>query len=69
MPDINSKIYQLFIDNLNGPEIKLDELLLDPIQKLLNEDLIKIEDEFNNSLKQFTNNYLNNLYGENDEIS
>ena len=69
VPDINSKIYQLFIDNLNGPEIKLDELLLDPIQKLLNEDLIKIEDEFNNSLKQFTNNYLNNLYGENDEIS
>ena len=69
IPDINSEIYQLFIDNLNGPDIKLDEIISDPIQKLLDEDLIKIEDEFNNSLRQFINNHLNRLYGESDEIS
>ena len=68
IPDINKEIYQLFIDNLNGADIKLDEIISDPIQKLLEEDLIKIEDEFNNSLKQFIYNNLNILYGENGEI-
>ena len=69
VPDINSKIYQLFIDNLNGPDIKLDEIISNPIKVLKNKGLINIEDEFDNGLIKFTNENLNNFYGENDVIN
>lgn len=67
VPDINPKIYQLFIDNLNGPDIKLNEIISNPIKKLMEKDLINIEDEFDNALIKFTNDNLNYFYGE-DEI-
>ena len=69
VPDINYNIYQLFIDNLIGPNIKLNEIINDLVQKLLDEDLVKIEDEFNNALKEFTKDNLKNLYGDNDKIN
>ena len=69
IPDINSKIYQLFIDNLNGPDIKLEEIIYNPINELRKKDLINIEDEFDNALIKFTNDNLNNFYGENDIIN
>ena len=68
VPDINLDIYQIFIDNLNGPNIILKDILEDPVQKLLDDGQLKIEDEFNKSLRQFTNENLKNLYGEDDEI-
>ena len=68
LPDINSKIEQLFIDNLNGQNIKLEEVISKTIQNLRDKDLVNIEDEFNSALKKFTNDNLNNCYGENDLI-
>ena len=68
VPDINTDIYQLFIDNLNGLNIKLNEVISNPIQNLRDKDLVNIEDEFNNALTKFTNDNLNNFYGENDKI-
>ena len=69
IPDINSKIYQLFIDNLNGPDIKLEEIIYNPINELKKKDLINIENEFDNALIKFTNDNLNIFYGENDIIN
>ena len=69
IPDINSKIYQLFIDNLNGPDIKLEEIIFNPINELKKKDLINIENEFDNALIKFTNDNLNIFYGENDIIN
>jgi hypothetical protein len=69
VPDINSNIYQLFIDNLNGPDIKLDEIISNPIQKLRDKDLVNTEDEFNNALAEFTNVNLKYFKGENDIIN
>jgi len=69
IPDINSKIYQIFIDNLNGPDIKLEEIIYNPINELKKKDLINIENEFDNALKKFTDDNLNIFYGENDIIT
>ena len=69
IPDINSNIYQIFIDNLKGPDIKLNDIISDPVQKLIEKDLIKIEDEFNNALTKFVNDNLNYLFGENPIIN
>ena len=68
VPDINSNIYQLFIDNLNGENIKLEEVISKTIKNLKDKDLVNIEDEFNSALNKFTNDNLNNFYGENDLI-
>jgi len=69
VPDINPDINQLFIDNLNGPKIKLNDILSDPIQKLLDENLLNLEEEFKKKLRQFTNENLKVLYGENKNIN
>ena len=68
-PDINSDVFQLFIDNLNGPEIELNDVISNPIKKLMEKGFINLEDEFDNSLKKFTNDNLQNFYGENKIIS
>ena len=68
-PDINSHIYQLFIDNLNGPDIELNDIISNPIQNLRDKGLVNIEDEFNNALTKFTNDNLKFFYGENDIIN
>jgi len=65
--DIDTDINQLFIDNLNGPEIKLKEILSNPFQILIEKGLIKIEEEFNKALKQFIFENLKVLEG-NDKI-
>ena len=69
IPDIYPDIYQIFIDNLEGPDVKLDDIISDPIKKLIEEEIIIIEDEFNNALKQFTDENLKSLYGDNDIIN
>jgi len=69
IPDIYPDIYQTFIDNLNGPNITLQDILVDPIQKLLGENLINLKDEFHEALKQFLNENLRELYGKSDEIN
>ena len=69
VPDINPDIYQLFIDNLNGPDIKLKEIISNPIQQLRDKDLLNIEEEFDNALVKFLNDNLKNFYGECDKIN
>ena len=69
VPDINPDIYQLFIDNLNGPDIKLSEIISNPIEKLRDKDLLNIEDEFGNALAKFVHNNLKHFYGESDKIN
>ena len=69
VPDINPDIYQLFIDNLNGPDINLSEIISNPIQKLRDKDLLNIEEEFDNALAKFVKNNLKNFYGESDKIN
>ena len=66
--DINSDVYQLFIDNLNGPIIKLDELLANPVQVLIKYKIIKFEELFKKVLRQFTNENLKQFIGKNSTI-
>ena len=64
VPDIISDVYQLFIDNLNGPDIKLNNITRNSIQYFINNNYINLEDEFNKAIKKYTENYLeknNNL--------
>ena len=68
-PDIDPNINQLFIDNLKGPEIKLDEIISNPFQIINDKDLLNIEDEFNDILEKFTNKNLKILKGEDDKIN
>ena len=68
-PDIDPKINQLFIDNLNGPEIKLNEIISNPFQSIINKGLLKIEKEFNEVLNQFTLINLKELKGGDDIIT
>ena len=68
IPDINSNVFQLFIDNLNGLDIKLEDVISNPIQKLMDKGLINLEDEFYNALVKFINDNLQNFYGENKII-
>ena len=69
IPDVYKNINQLFIDNLNGPDIKLQEIISNPINELKKKDLINIEKEFDNALEKFTNDNLQFFYGENDTIN
>ena len=66
VPDIDPSINQLFIDNLNGPKIQLKEILSNPFESL--KGLIKIEEEFMGILKQFVNENLKELFGEDNTI-
>ena len=62
LPDINSKINQIFIDNLNSNNtIKLADILSNDIQKFFNDnkDKLKLNDEFNKTLKIFLKKELN----------
>ena len=54
LPDINYDIDQIFIDNLNGPDIRLNEIHIHPIQKIFERGLIDIKGEFNKTLERFT---------------
>ena len=77
IPDINPGINQLFIDNLNGINIKLKDLLDKNIKDILNNDgeLIDIDREFKKTLTNFIykglsekRNFLNNLISEDNYI-
>ena len=62
LPDINSKINQIFIDNLNSSdEIRLTDILSNNIQKFCvdNKDKLKLNEEFNKTLKIFLKKELN----------
>lgn len=67
IPDINKDIYQLFIDNLNGPNLKLNDI--NSVQNLVETGKLKVDDEFKNALTQFVNENLKELYGENEDIN
>ena len=67
--DIDPDINQLFIDNLNGPDIKLKEIASNPFQSLMEKGLLKIDEEFNDALNKFTLINLKELKGENDIIT
>ena len=63
LPDIDSDIYQLFIDNLNGNnKITLNDLLGNDIKFVLNKkkDEFKLNDEFNKTLTNFVKKNLDN---------
>ena len=66
--DVNDNINQLFIDNLNGENIKINDILSNPIKSLLESGVLKIEKEFRKSLRQFVYNNLTKLYGDDEEI-
>jgi len=56
LPDIDPKINQIFIDNLNSNnEIKLTDILSNDIQKIFqnNKDKLKLDEEFNKTLITF----------------
>ena len=61
VPDIDPSINQLFIDNLNGPKIELKEILSNPFESF--KGLIKLEEEFMRTMKQFVNENLKELFG------
>ena len=62
IPDIDEKIDQIFIDNLNGPNISLDNLAKLGIKNILeNEQLVKKNEEFKKALKAYYNSYTDNL--------
>ena len=56
LPDINSKINQIFIDNLNNnSEIKITDILSNNIQNffIANKDNLQLDKEFNKTLRNF----------------
>ena len=55
IPDTDPDIDQLFIDNLNGPNIKLRDLLKKNIKDILNDNIayLNLENEFNRLLVNF----------------
>ena len=55
IPNINQDINQLFIDNLNGKEIKLNDLLDKNIKEILddNDELMNLDKEFKRALTSF----------------
>ena len=54
IPNIDDKINQLFIDNLEGPEIKLDSLLNQSIKDIMFSDAFSdLDKEFKDSLNDF----------------
>ena len=55
IPNINQDINQLFIDNLNGNEIKLKDLLEKTIREILddNDELMNLDKEFKRALTSF----------------
>ena len=61
LTDINPDINQLFIDNLNANKMKLNDLLKKDIIVILeeNKEDMKLEEEFNKTLKNFITNELN----------
>ena len=52
VPDIDENIYQLFIDNLNGSNIKLEEILSESIENFVKDGLNEL---FGKELKKFVN--------------
>ena len=63
LPDINSKINQIFIDNLNSNnKFKLSDILSNNITKFFKDNKrdLKLDDEFNKALKSFLKGELNN---------
>ena len=69
IPDINPNINQIFIDNLNGSDIKLQDIVSDPIQTLLKNGVLRINDEFNIILNHFMNENLLVVEGEDNIIN
>ena len=62
IPDIDEKVDQIFIDNLDGPDISLDNLADLGIKNILeNQQLVKKDEEFKKALKSYYNIYTNNL--------
>ena len=61
IPNINQEINQIFIDNLNGNEIKLKELLDKSIKEILNNNdkLMNLDKEFKRALSSFVYSGLN----------
>ena len=55
IPNINQDINQLFIDNLNGNDIKLKDLLEKTIKEILddNDELMNLDKEFKRALTNF----------------
>ena len=72
IPDINSDINQIFIDNLNGDNnIRLNDLLTNDVNIILKNytNELKLNEEFNKTLIIFLNNKLDfdNLYNVNNK--
>ena len=72
LPDINSDINQIFIDNLNyNNNIRFNDLINKDIKNILEEkkEELKLNDEFNKTLKNFFDKKLNekDLYYDNKE--
>ena len=69
VPDMDSNIYQLFIDNLNGPEIELKDIISDPIKQITDKGLLSSVEEFKKAINKFTNLNLKKLNGKNNIIN
>ena len=62
IPDIDEKVDQIFIDNLNGLPISLSDIEEKGIIGILeNKELINISNEFNRALKEYYNSYTDRL--------
>ena len=62
IPDIDEKVDQIFIDNLNGLNISLDSIAKDGIIKILeNKELVDKNTEFFKALKAYYNTYTDKI--------
>ena len=68
IPGVYKYVNQLFIDNLNGKNIKLNSLLNKPINEILKQKYIDLDEEFGKNLRKYINKELNVLMGESKEI-
>lgn len=62
IPDVEEKVDQIFIDNLDGFNISLDNIAINGIQKILSDSkLVNKYNEFSKAFKSYYNGYIDKL--------
>ena len=70
VPDINDNVYQLFIDNLKGQEIIIEDILNNSVNDIINNKYFDVLSKFTSTLSKFIqSNFSRRLYGKNSYIN
>ena len=68
VPDIYKNVFQLFIDDLNGKDLKFEEILNNSVNEIINDKYFDLNSKFFLTLKKFIQAKLKILKGRNTKI-